>query len=411
MKKIILEEVNRNRQIMGLRPIMEQWEDNILKNLGLDAEKILAKVDADLIPVEKNLLASIEKYAGSDTDKVLRSLQKNTLKDEFPQIAKKLEQELFTSTDQSIAKATQDAFYSKFPDAGAIKKSLESKELDDLVKQYEAKGKVGEIEYQLKNVKGEIEKLPDGFFKDELLKTFESKFGKSKDTAEINLSQILSEFKSQKMKYQLDFDKLVSSAQDSYMSRYTKGKSDVIDKLKTNIKNSLDSLEQVMSNSEIKPEFEALLREVKKWDTNFFQDAYYKVFDKTTIASTIQRMSKTKIGKISLVVIGMAIVGTFGFKFGNLAKYKCTPVIKQAISTIFDVSECNETPKDSKEGGTSSTDTPTPSVELTPGTLEHFKKTFSNGVQGKDNTHFKSSNESDIQYYWNTETNQYAIES
>ena len=53
---------------------------------------------------------------------------------------------------------------------------------------------------------------------------------------------------------------------------------------------------------------------------------------------------------------------------------------------------------------------PTPSVEPTPGTLAHFKKTFSNVVQGKDKTHFKSSNESDIQYYWDTTTNQYAIE-
>ena len=77
----------------------------------------------------------------------------------------------------------------------------------------------------------------------------------------------------------------------------------------------------------------------------------------------------------------------------------------EVVMTIFSEASKGDTPTPPTPP------TPTPSVEPTPGTLEHFKKTFSNGVQGKDNTHFKSSNESDIQYYWNTKTNQYAIES
>lgn len=371
MKKIILEEVNRNRQIMGLKPIMEQWEDNILKNLGLDAEKILAKAEADLIPVEKSFITSIEKYAGPDTDKVLRSLEKNTLKDEFPLISKKLEQELFYNADQSIAKATQDAFYSKFPDAGAIKQTLESEELSNLVKQYEAKGKVSEIEYQLNATKKEIESLPDGFFKDELLKSFESKFGKSKSTTEINLRKLLADFKAEKNRYSLEWDKIIEAADDNgYVARYTKGNGKRINEIKSNIKKSLDSLEKLMSDGTLKGEFDALLKEIKGKDTSILDDMFYYAFDLTKISPTIKRMWKTTVGKIAVILIGTSIAGSLGFKLASLSKYRCYPVIKQALSVVFDVSDCSEKPKESQEDDKNKSSTETPQTSETPTSIK-----------------------------------------
>jgi hypothetical protein len=50
---------------------------------------------------------------------------------------------------------------------------------------------------------------------------------------------------------------------------------------------------------------------------------------------------------------------------------------------------------------------PAPSDEPQPGTLDHFKKLFPKGIQGKDQNHFKSSGESTIEYFWNNNTKNY----
>jgi hypothetical protein len=195
MKKIVLEEVNRNREIMGLNPIMEQWEDNMLRTLGLDAEKILAKSEPELLPAEKNILKSIEKHAGMDVPSVLKSMEKNTLKKDFPEIFNKLEDEFFANADKDIQNAFKTSFFKQYPDLANLEKSLSEDNLKNLVAKYESSGNVASIEKYEKQFRDEIKNLPDGAIKSHFEGLIDNVFKGSSSKANLTAKEFASGYK------------------------------------------------------------------------------------------------------------------------------------------------------------------------------------------------------------------------
>jgi hypothetical protein len=347
MKKIILEEINRNREIMGLRPIMEQWEDNILKNLGLDAEKILAKAEADLLPVEKNLIGSIEKVAKMDTDKVLKSIEKGTLKDEFPLIAKKIEQELFNNSDKTIAKAALDSFYSKYPEATRIKSALDSDALKALIKKYEDSGMVKQAEDELAKIKTKLDSLPDGVFKDDLIKTFDSNYGRTISNSKISQQRILGEIENVKPEVNIELDKFGSGGLSKI---YREKNASNFNLQKKRIKEAISKLESMAADPKLLEDFQALAQKVKDLDASAIEKAYYKVFGQW--AEPL--WAKSWWGKVSVVAILMSVAGTFGFTIDKLVD-RCMPVIKQLADFLtINTSMCSTKKDEEGSGGTAS---------------------------------------------------------
>jgi len=83
MKKEILSEVNRYREIMGLSLINEQWERKFLDLLGIDIEAMLKKLPGDYGAIEKSLFDDIESVAtkrGLDVADLFKKLESNDLK-------------------------------------------------------------------------------------------------------------------------------------------------------------------------------------------------------------------------------------------------------------------------------------------------------------------------------------------
>jgi hypothetical protein len=356
MKKIILEEINRNREIMGLTPIMEQWEDNLLKNLGLDAEKILAKAETDLLPVEKNLLSSLEKHAGMDTPTVLKSIESNTLKKDFPLIAKKIEQELFNNTDKDIAKATLDAFYVKYPEASRIKTTLDSTQLKSLIKSYEESGMVGRASTELDKVKSRLETLPDGAFKDDLLKTFDSNYGQTIGKTKVSQSTILGEIESVKSDVTRELDKFGTGGLSKiYREKNNPG----FNLQKKRIKEAISKLESMAADPKLLEEFQALAQKVKDLDASAIEKAYYNVFG----FWAEKLWAKSWWGKVSIVAILMSVAGGLGIKIASLINV-CLPVIKGIASFLgYDTSKCGQTEEsgndeEKKDTGTTEENTP-----------------------------------------------------
>jgi hypothetical protein len=343
MKKIILEEINRNREIMGLRPIMEQWEDNILKNLGLDAEKILAKAEADLLPVEKNLIGSIEKVAKMDTDKVLKSIEKGTLKDEFPLIAKKIEQELFNNSDKTIAKAALDSFYSKYPEATRIKSTLDSDALKALIKKYEDSGMVKQAEDELAKIKTKLDSLPDGVFKDDLIKTFDSNYGKTISTSKISQQSILADLENIKSSVKSEIQDFGNGGL-SKIYREKNGKDFI--KVKKRINDAIEKLELMAADPLLLEDFQALAGKMGDLDASAIEKVYYRMFGKW--AEPL--WAKSKLGKLAIITMIMAGSGALGITIGGLIDL-CLPVVKQVATFLtFDTSSCS-TKKDGEGSG------------------------------------------------------------
>lgn len=347
MKKIILEEINRNREIMGLRPIMEQWEDNILKNLGLDAEKILAKAEADLLPVEKNLIGSIEKVAKMDTDKVLKSIEKGTLKDEFPLIAKKIEQELFNNSDKTIAKAALDSFYSKYPEATRIKSTLDSDALKALIKKYEDSGMVKQAEDELAKIKTKLDSLPDGVFKDDLIKTFDSNYGKTISTSKISQQSILADLENIKSSVKSEIQDFGNGGL-SKIYREKNGKDFI--KVKKRINDAIEKLELMAADPLLLEDFQALAGKMGDLDASAIEKVYYRMFGKW--AEPL--WAKSKLGKLAIITMIMAGGGALGITIGGLIDL-CLPVVKQVATFLnFDTSSCSTKKDEEGSGGTAS---------------------------------------------------------
>ena len=283
MKKIILEEVNRNRQIMGLNPIMEQWEDNLLKILGLDAEKILAKTEAELLPVEKNLLSSIEKYAGSDADKVLRSMEKGTFKKEFPEFFTKLENDLFVSGDKQIKTAFKDSFMRAYPDLEKLESNLISDEMKSLVKSYETAGQPQKIKNYEKQFRDEIKMLPDGEIKNYFTKLIDDAFKGAEKSADLSAKDFISNYKQVANKFKTYADNLEKELGGGGIKIVKHGKSiteneavAAWDDMKKSIKKAAEDFEKLNYND---PATQKLLNEaitkMKGMDPNYVSRYLY----------------------------------------------------------------------------------------------------------------------------------------
>jgi len=342
MKKIILEEINRNREIMGLRPIMEQWEDNVLKNLGLDVEAILAKSEPDLLPVEKNIINSIEKHAGTNTPDVLRSMERNTLKTDFPAIAKKIEQELFANTDKDISKASLKAFYTKYPEATRIKSTLDSDALKALLKKYEESGMVKQAEDELAKIRTKLDSLPDGAFKDDLIKTFNSNYGNTISSSKISQQNILA-----------DLEKIKASVQSEIQNFGNGGLSKIyreknakdFNKVKKRINDSIEKLESMAADPLLLEDFQALAGKMGDLDAAAIEKAYFKLFGKW--AEPL--WAKSKLGKLAIITMIMAGGGALGITIGGLIDI-CLPVVKQVATFLnLDTSSCSTKKDEDKE--------------------------------------------------------------
>lgn len=371
MKKIILEEVNRNRQIMGLKPIMEQWEDNLLKSLGLDVEKILAKTEADLIPVEKNLITSIEKHAGPDTDKVLRSFGKGSLKNDFPAIFKKIEQEMLSNADKDISKAFLDSFYITYPEASRIKGAIDNEALGNLIKKYEDAGMVKQAESELEKIRKSLDTLPDGAFKDDLLKTFESKYGQSSAKAKVSQQNILSDLDTIKSEVKSEIKEFGTGGLSKI---YREKNSKDFVRVKKRIADSIQRLEEMASDPALLDDFTALKGKMDELDASVIEKAYFKVFGKW--AEPL--WAKSYLGKAAVVAILMSIASTFGITITTLVD-RCLPVIQGIAKFLtIDTSMCS-TKKEGEGNASAGSKEETPKEEtkkLTPDEEKAVKEDF-----------------------------------
>jgi hypothetical protein len=145
--------------------------------------------------------------------------------------------------------------------------------------------------------------------------------------------------------------------------------------------------------------------EYQKLNPNVFTWLRKKFGDIFEWASCSINPKTGKRSTICIIIWGL-VVGGIASKFPSLVSGVKSGIqgLSNIVGGIISALASDEPTPENQ------TPTPTPTNEPKPGTLEHFKTQFPNGIQGKDNTHFKSSNESDIQYTWNDTQKKYAVD-
>lgn len=379
MKKEILSEVNRYREIMGLSLISEQWERKFLDLLGIDLKTMLGKLPGDYTSLEKSLFDDIESVAskrGLNAGEVFQKLESGELKSLGKSTINDIQDVLLRNPD--FREKALESF---------IENNANLKLVYDSISNLGTKLK-GAVDKMDKETASKLEdKISDMIYSEKYGFSLEIRNILNKELEE-TFAPILGDIETKILKFDEDVYRNLDEIDANLSTIGEGGLLKANPKQKAEFKVATEQIKKFLKNSKkLTPatltKLENLSKVVDQMDPSVFQ----KLFNKVGV-NIGPLWKKGKGGKIAVVALCLLLVGMFpslgGLVTGALDKVlEGGAVILCPIDFFSGQDWCKKRNQSGSGSTPSNTSVSQPNPTITPLTGDEFKTWFASEY-GKD---------------------------
>lgn len=385
MKKEILSEVNRYREIMGLSLISEQWEKKFLELLGIDIDKMLSKIPSDYTSLEKSLADDIETVAaknGLDVGDLFQKLESNDLKSLGKATIDDIQNVLLQNPD--FREKALEAFIENSPSLKSVYNQIQG-----------LKGKLaGAVDKMDKKTAETLhDKIEDMIYSE--------KYGFSKEIRKIlnkelsdSFSSILGNIETKLLKFDDDVFRYLDEIDANLSSIGEGGLLNATAKQKAEFKVATEQIKKFLKNSKkLTPSTLTKLEDLSKVVDQMDPSVFQKLFNKVGV-NIGPLWKKGKGGKIAVVALCLLLVGMFP-SLGNLVTGALDKVLEGGavifcgMQTFADTEYCKKRSQtksgnETSPSGGETNQTVTPQVTPQADFESFIKKDWGSSLNGKE---------------------------